>query len=54
VLLLNNKQKEILQKELESKEKISLMAIEAQTGNLTNIIAEEERKRGKILYWLII
>jgi hypothetical protein len=38
--------KEILQKELESKEKISKMAIEAQTGNLTNIIAEEERKRG--------
>ena len=39
--------KEILQKELESKEKISKMAIEAQTGNLTNIIAEEQRKEGK-------
>jgi hypothetical protein len=38
---------EILQKELESKEKISKMAIEAQTGNLTNIIAEEQRKEGK-------
>lgn len=34
-------------KELESKEKIAKMALEAQTGNLAKTIAEEERGRGK-------